>query len=100
MLVAPVFCRRFIGREAELALLTQRWRDACAGTGSLVLLAGEAGIGKTRFLDEVRTALEPAGARFAQGQCWRHARSPLGPIAETLRLLHEADPQVVDAAAR
>ncbi|MHA1571774.1 MAG: ATP-binding protein, partial [Alphaproteobacteria bacterium] len=38
-----------VGRDQELALLTERWRQAKTGEGQLVLLSGEAGIGKSRI---------------------------------------------------
>jgi len=47
-----------VGRERELCLLEAALRHAAAGRGSVVLIAGEAGIGKTRFCEEV-------GARHA-----------------------------------
>jgi class 3 adenylate cyclase len=40
----------FVGREHEAALLLDRWRDATEGEGQVVLLSGEAGIGKSRIL--------------------------------------------------
>lgn len=42
-----------IGRDALLALAARRWAAARAGSGELLLLAGEAGIGKTRLLSEI-----------------------------------------------
>jgi hypothetical protein len=55
--------RPLVGREAELALLLQRWRQARGGEGQGVLLVGEAGIGKSRLvralIDAVREE-EPA----------------------------------------
>jgi class 3 adenylate cyclase len=36
----------FVGREPEVAMLLERWRDASAGEGKVALLSGEAGIGK------------------------------------------------------
>ena len=47
-----------VGREEELELLLRRWRRAKAGEGQVVLLSGEAGIGKSRI---VRGAAGPAG---------------------------------------
>ena len=40
----------FVGREHEVALLLDRWREAEEGEGQVVLLSGEAGIGKSRIL--------------------------------------------------
>lgn len=100
MLSAPVFCRQYIGREAELTLLADRARDAGSGSGSIVLVGGDAGSGKTRFLQETRRLLEEQGARCIYGQCWRDARSPLGPIVEALRQLTDSDPEVLEAVPR
>ncbi|WFU18625.1 adenylate/guanylate cyclase domain-containing protein [Bradyrhizobium sp. CB3481] len=47
-----------IGREEEIALLTRRWERAKAGDGSVVLIAGEPGIGKSRI---AQTLLEQLG---------------------------------------
>ena len=44
----------FVGREHEVALLIDRWRDASEGEGQVVLLSGEAGIGKSRILAALR----------------------------------------------
>lgn len=39
-----------VGREQELALLMERWRQAKAGEGQMVLLSGEPGIGKSQIV--------------------------------------------------
>ncbi len=51
-------CPVFVGREDLLALASRRTSAAAAGHGGVLLISGEAGIGKTRLLDEV-----VAGAR-------------------------------------
>lgn len=43
----------FIGRDQQLALAIRRWSSASVGPGHLLLVAGEAGIGKTRLLTEI-----------------------------------------------
>jgi DNA-binding CsgD family transcriptional regulator/tetratricopeptide (TPR) repeat protein len=42
-----------VGRDAQLALADRRWGAAREGTGHLLLVSGEAGIGKTRLLREI-----------------------------------------------
>jgi class 3 adenylate cyclase len=44
----------FVGREAERRLLGERWAQARAGDGQLVLITGEAGIGKSRLVQTFR----------------------------------------------
>lgn len=82
---APVFCRRFIGRSDELKVVAGVCRQAREGQGAIVLVGGEAGIGKTRFLGEVRASLE-SGTRALEVQCFENVQSPLGPFVE---ILHE-----------
>ena len=50
-----------IGRDAELGWLRERWRAAHGGAGSLVLVAGEPGIGKTRLVAELADELRRDG---------------------------------------
>ncbi|HEY2642499.1 MAG TPA: AAA family ATPase, partial [Galbitalea sp.] len=50
----------FVGRGEQLALAERRWEAAVAGSGHLLLIAGEAGIGKTRLLREITDALPDA----------------------------------------
>jgi serine/threonine protein kinase/tetratricopeptide (TPR) repeat protein len=49
------------GREAEIALLRERFARASAGDGQVVLVEGEAGIGKSRLVDEFVLSLWAAG---------------------------------------
>src|SRR3954467_7053987 len=52
---------RMIGRTAELAELEGALTDAAAGRPSLVFVAGESGVGKTRILDEAAPRARAAG---------------------------------------
>lgn len=49
-------CPVFVGREDLLALASRRRASAAGGRGGLLLIAGEAGIGKSRLMDEVADA--------------------------------------------
>ena len=62
----------FVGREQEVALLIERWRDATEGEGQAVLLSGEAGIGKSRIVATLRERI--AGERHVvmRYQCSPH----------------------------
>jgi class 3 adenylate cyclase len=61
----------FIGREQEIGLLLDRWRLASEGEGQVVVLSGEAGIGKSRISEILRDRVADAGIRI------RHQCSPL-----------------------
>src|SRR5262245_11661529 len=75
----------FVGRTAELAHLGQRLRDAHAGRGAVVLLEGEAGIGKTRTLEELAETARAERATVLWGRCYEgEAARPYGPFAEAL----------------
>ena len=50
----------FVGRDEEISLLAGLWRDAARGHARLVLVAGEAGIGKTRLATEIVRVAESA----------------------------------------
>jgi DNA-binding NtrC family response regulator len=52
-----------VGRAAELATLDEAMRVAADGTPAVVLIAGEAGIGKSRLAAERPTEVEPTAGR-------------------------------------
>lgn len=65
---------RFVGRQAELAVLGRRLVDARAGTGRVVLISGPAGIGKTRLVEEFVAAA--GGVRTGWGAAVADAGAP------------------------
>src|SRR5437867_2102515 len=66
----------FIGRHRELAELRAGLGDAVSGRGRFFLVVGEAGIGKTRLVEELaREAAEQGGLAF-WGRCWEGAGAP------------------------
>ena len=70
-----------VGREEELELLVQRWSKAKSGEGQVVLLSGEAGIGKSRLIVALleRLATEPH-VRLRHFCSPEHTDSALYPI--------------------
>ena len=62
----------FVGRDGDLALVQQRMEETLRGRGALVLIRGEAGIGKTSLALAVRQRAQVAGAVFALGRCYEN----------------------------
>jgi class 3 adenylate cyclase/tetratricopeptide (TPR) repeat protein len=59
----------FVGRESERADLRRRLDEAVRGRGSLVLLGGEPGVGKTRLAMELAAEADERGVRVLTGHC-------------------------------
>ncbi|NOZ28314.1 MAG: AAA family ATPase [Chloroflexi bacterium] len=75
-----------VGREEELACLHRCWREAQAGRGRLILIGGEAGIGKSRLIQAFADHLRWQGTRVLQGRCYEFERLlPYQPFVEVLR---------------
>jgi DNA-binding CsgD family transcriptional regulator/tetratricopeptide (TPR) repeat protein len=81
----------FVGREDELRELTQALDAARAGNGSTVLVAGEAGIGKTRLVSEIARRARRAGFEVLLGRAIDLVGTelPYQPFVEALRPLGE-----------
>jgi ABC-type oligopeptide transport system substrate-binding subunit/DNA-binding SARP family transcriptional activator len=77
-----------VGREREVAFLREYWQGAGAGQGGLILISGEAGVGKTRLVEEVAQHLRWQGVRVLWGRCYEFERLlPYQPVAEALRAI-------------
>ena len=77
---------RLVGREHELALLQERWDQAMAGLAGFVLVTGEAGVGKSRLLDELSSLVQRAGSDAMRARCFAaRGRLALAPVSEWLR---------------
>ena len=72
---------RFVGREGELSRLL----GALGGGARLVLVVGDAGVGKTRFVTEAMARAAAAGMVMVRGECLPLAGTlPLFPVADAL----------------
>src|SRR2546428_52476 len=95
--ITPRGVTPLVGRDEEVALMQRRWNQATAGMGQVVLLSGEAGIGKSRLVQGLKE--HPTAAPHTRIE-WRgspsHQQSALSPIIDQLhRLLrgyHDAPP--------
>ena len=83
--VSPVF----VGRAVELAALDAALAAAADGQPGVVLVGGEAGVGKTRLLDEFTTRATAAGFVVLVGHCIELGADglPLAPLVDALRAL-------------
>ncbi|MFJ8628195.1 AAA family ATPase [Kitasatospora sp. NPDC093550] len=95
--VSPVF----VGRGSEITELTDALRRAGTGSPQAVLIGGEAGVGKTRLLEEFLQRAADRGAVTSLGGCLEVGAEglPYAPLAAALRRLHRSLGTEFEAAA-
>jgi len=77
-----------VGRRTELALLQQRWRDACEGEGQVVYISGVPGIGKSRIVHELEEWIGTEAHFGLRFQCLpHHTQSALFPVIQQIQRL-------------
>jgi class 3 adenylate cyclase len=86
--VAPSRLTPLVGRDEEVALLHRRWEQATMGMGQVVLISGEAGIGKSRLVQVLKehVAAEPHARIEWRGSSY-HQQSALYPVIDHLHRL-------------
>lgn len=92
-----------VGRTVELAAIQTDLQAVAEGTGHLVVVAGEPGVGKTRLTQEVMLACRDRGFLVATGRCYElHQSVPYYPFLEALSSLYAATAELVraDVSAR
>src|SRR5204862_4951297 len=91
----------FVGRDEEVGRLTGAWAEALAGRPALVVIAGEAGMGKTALAGRLAQMVERTGGMVAMARCYQAERSLfLQPVADALRsALSFTPPEVLRDAA-
>ena len=76
----------FVGRTTELALLQERWSQVQDGLGQVIVLSGEAGIGKSRLVHVFREMIADASPICMECRCSPyHQHTPLYPVIDWLR---------------
>lgn len=88
----------FVGRERELQELQQAAIRLCAGTGGVIVVTGEAGIGKTRLIQEFRIRAASLGIDWLEGAALSYGRTlaywPFREILHDLAGLDEHDDEI------
>jgi DNA-binding CsgD family transcriptional regulator len=81
-------CPIVIGRNTQLTVLARAFEQVGAGCGQTILVAGEAGIGKSRLVAEAKTMANRQGWRVVEGHCSEPDRvQPYAPLLDLLRAL-------------
>ncbi len=86
----------FVGRAAELGLLDEAWRRAAAGRSAVVVVGGEAGVGKTRLVDELIRRCQAEDVRVLVGGCIELGEEgvPFAPVVAALQgMLRGMEPE-------
>lgn len=82
----PVVCPTLIGRTHDLEALYLLVEGVKSGQGHAALVSGEAGIGKSRLVTEVKTYAAQKGFLLLQGNCFQTDSSfPYAPLRDLLR---------------
>jgi DNA-binding CsgD family transcriptional regulator/antitoxin (DNA-binding transcriptional repressor) of toxin-antitoxin stability system len=92
----------FVGREPELDTLSTALRAVAAGEPAVLVVGGEAGVGKTRLLEEFAARARLGGARVLAGGCVELGEDglPFAPVVAALRgLLRDAEPGIEELLA-
>ncbi|GAA3520679.1 BTAD domain-containing putative transcriptional regulator [Actinocatenispora rupis] len=89
----PANATAFVGRDAELAALTEAAGETMAGAGRIALVTGEAGVGKSELLARLAYELADAGWVVAAGRCVEdEGAPPAWPWVEALTHLATVTP--------
>lgn len=82
-----------VGRNREMSLLREAADTAAAGRGSIVMLAGEPGVGKTRLAEELETYAEIRGIEVLRGQSFEAEGAPsFWPWIQVIRRISDRFP--------
>ncbi len=86
---------RLVGRQEEFNRIKKLWRQVmaagstAAATENVLVISGEAGVGKTPLVKEIRSLAQVSGGRVLQGTGYARESAPYAPIVQ---IIHEAEP--------
>ena len=90
---------KFVGRKNSMTALLEAWEKVLSGSGQIVGIVGEAGVGKSRLLLEFRTRLPQGIFTYLEGRCLQYGSSLLYlPVLDILRFyfaLQEGDREIL-----
>jgi predicted ATPase/DNA-binding CsgD family transcriptional regulator len=82
----PIICPVLVGRDPQLEALGHLLNQTSSGQGQMLLLCGEAGIGKSRLVAELKTSVTAQGFRVLEGKCFpTDLTFPYAPLRDLLR---------------
>lgn len=82
----PLICQSLVGRELHLAALRLVMKSTRSGQGQVLLLSGEAGIGKSRLVAELKPSAHAEGFQVLEGKCFpADLVCPYAPLLDLLR---------------
>jgi class 3 adenylate cyclase/tetratricopeptide (TPR) repeat protein len=83
---------KFVGRLNSIAAVKLAWEKVCNGSGQVLGIVGEAGVGKSRLLLEFRHSLIKDDITYFEGRCLQYGSSmPYLPFLEILRFFFGID---------
>jgi DNA-binding SARP family transcriptional activator len=83
----PVHETPLVGRATEVDRLRKLYEEAAGGHGNVVVISGEAGVGKSRLVDELAMNALPRGGHVLLGRCYQSTQIlPFGPWVDAFRL--------------
>ena len=87
----------YVGRRSELDVLREAWLDTVGGSGATVLISADAGMGKTRLIEEFTAGLDEAIVLL--GTCHSGEVAPYAPLADAITAWTRAEPSAAAVLA-
>ena len=91
--------KKFVGRKNSMTALKESLKKTASGSGQIVGIVGEAGVGKSRLFLELKQSLSNNGYTFLEGKCLHYGSSmaylPVLDILRTYFDINEGDSEIL-----